>query len=80
MLRRSVEMCEIISNVPSKRDDRVKGMSAKDLADLYGKQWKVEGQFKSLKTPVISDRLFIKRQPRAEALIMLMNIVILQEG
>ena len=80
MLRRSAEMYVIISNVPSENDDPVNGMSAKDLVDLYGRQWKVEGQFKSLKTPAIADQLFIKTQPRAEALIMLMNVAILLRG
>jgi transposase len=80
MVRRSAEMYVIVSNVPSAEDDADKGMSSKEIVDLYSMQWKVEGAFRTLKTPALADGLFLKTQSRAEALVMLINIAVLFRG
>jgi len=80
LLRRSSEMYVLISNVPSEEEDPVNGMSAEDLVRLYSGQWRVEGMFKTAKTPALADGLFIKTPERAEALLFLINTAVLLRG
>jgi len=80
LLRRTSEMYVLISNVPSKDTDPEKGMSAEELVHLYSGQWRVEGMFKTVKTPALADGLYLKTPQRAEALLFLINTAVLLRG
>ena len=59
-LWRSKEMIVLLSNLPMPADDSGNGMSDADLVKLYANEWKVEGLFKTLKTPMMVRRIFLK--------------------
>ena len=79
-LRRSETMIVLISNIPTPKQDPDRGMTAQDLIRLYNREWRVEGNFKMLKSPGIADALFLKDEGRAAALMMLMDIAVLVRG
>lgn len=77
---KSNEFIVTISNIPLPKDDPDRGMCAEDIIRLYNSQWKVEGQFATMKKPAISDRLFLEKESRAEALVTVFNIGVLLRG
>ena len=76
-LWRSKEMIVLLSNLPMHADDSGNGMSDADLVKLYANEWKVEGLFKTLKTPMMVRRIFLKTPGRAEALVEVVLIAAL---
>ena len=77
---KSEEFIVTISNIPLPEDDPDRGMCAEDIIRLYNSQWKVEGQFATMKKPAIADRLFLEKESRAEALVTVFNIGVLIRG
>ncbi len=80
MIVRRAEVKVFITNVKTRSEDPEKGRSTSEVLDIYHGEWKVEGAFRSLKTPPIADALYLDKPERAEALLTLLNIVILLRG
>lgn len=80
MIVRRAEVKVFITNVATREDDPERGRSASEVLDIYHGEWRVEGAFRSLKAPPIADALYLNRPERAEALITLLNVVILLRG
>lgn len=77
---KSKEYIVTVTNIPSPEEDPERGMDAEDVIRTYTEQWRVEGQFATLKRPAIADRLFLEKQSRAEALICVFGIGVLLRG
>ena len=77
MLRLAEEHIVLLSNVPTKEEDPENGMDASELVLLYAGEWKVEWHFKTKKTPMMVERLFIKEPGRADALVNVINMAAL---
>ena len=80
MIIRGVEIKVFITNVSTREDDPERGRSTSEILDIYHGEWKVEGAFRSVKTPPIADALYLDKPERAEALLTLLNIVVLLRG
>lgn len=80
MIVRRAEVKVFITNVKTPTEDPEKGRSTSDILDIYHGEWRVEGAFRSLKTPPVADALYLDKPERAEALLTLLNIVILLRG
>ncbi len=76
-LRLAEEHIVLLSNVPTKEDDPENGMDASELVLLDAGEWKVEWHFKTKKTPMMVQRLFIKEPGRADALVNVINMAAL---
>lgn len=76
-LRLAEEHIVLLSNVADKGSEPEKGMDAPELVRLYANEWKVECHFKTKKTPMMVERLFIKDPGRADALVNVINMAAL---
>lgn len=80
MVVRQAEIKVFITNIPERESDPERGRSTSEVLDTYHGEWRVEGAFRSLKTPPIADALYLDKPERAEALISLMNVAVLLRG
>ena len=77
---KSEEFIVTISNIPFTEDDPVRGENAENVLRHYNEQWRAEGSFATVKSPAFVDALFLEKQSRAEALVMLLNVGMLLRG
>lgn len=77
---KSEEFIVTISNIPFTEDDPVRGEDAENVLRHYNEQWRAEGSFATVKSPAFVDALFLEKQSRAEALVMLLNVGMLLRG
>ncbi len=77
---KSGEFIVFVTNIPTREEDPVRGMDTEDVIRLYNNEWRVEGQFATLKKPAIADRLFLEKQSRAEALVSVFTMGVLVRG
>lgn len=80
LIIRQAEVRVFITNIPERESDPERGRSTSEVLDIYHGEWRVEGAFRSLKTPPVADALYLDKPERAEALISLMNVAVLLRG
>lgn len=80
MIIRRAEIKVFITNVETRSDDPGRGRSTSEILDIYHGEWRVEGTFRSVKTPPIADALYLDKPERAEALLTLLNVIVLLRG
>jgi transposase len=74
LLRHKAESFVIISNVPEFMS------TAKKLLEEYKGQIKVELNFKVIKSPALTSTIFLKKEERIEAMVMLLGVSLLLRG
>lgn len=80
MIVRRAEIKVFVTNVETRSDDPERGRSTSEILDIYHGEWRVEGAFRSVKTPPIADALYLDKPERAEALLTLLNVIVLLRG